>query len=502
MKFLADRIIKYRILVFTLFFAATLAFSLQLPRLQVVFDLGRLMLFNDNDLMFRKWTQKTFNSRGIIFLGIKGTGLFTPDGLRYIQNLTESIEKIPGVNRVQSITNVSCVTGKDNVLESSPLMEKIPETAEEMADFKTRLREHPLVSGNILSQDLQMSALNTYVRFDDTYIEIEVYHRIKDILQNAPPPEGLSLHLAGTHAIKVEIQSLILKDLMRLLPLVIIWITIIYFLNLRWAVGKHYKLGPGSVIGQLLIPVTGIIICMIWTFGLMALLKVPINILSSLVSVMIFAVGSAYFIYFLHHYYKITMVINDPREAVSYTFTGTWKPISLAALTTMAGFLSLVFTPLRAIREFGLFSAFSVFCIALFVLILLPAVLSLVTFRHTREQKKESVATITKDRFTEDIRRFAHLIVHQRKRIIFLSIVLIPLCIGGISRLKIDNNLVLFLKEKSPVRKDFVTFQSHLPGVAYLDLVIKGTEPDTFTKTEILEKVGKAGNIYAFKSAR
>ena len=115
------------------------------------------------------------------------------------------------------------------------------------------------------------------------------------------------------------------------------------------------------------------VIAVIWTFGLMGYLGVPLTILSSTMPVLLMAIVSAYGIHQMNHYYE------DRRpgkfEVLRHNARSVGLAILLSGLTVMIGFGSMVTLDFIPIRDFGLLTAFGDIVGVLAALYVLPALL-------------------------------------------------------------------------------------------------------------------------------
>ena len=98
----------------------------------------------------------------------------------------------------------------------------------------------------------------------------------------------------------------------------------------------------------------------------MSLLHFTFTIVSSIIPVALIAVGSAYGIHVLTHYY-IALVKNDKPMTKELHAEIIWSGVKevfgavfLAGLTTVVGFISLVTSPLEPLHSFAIFASLGV----------------------------------------------------------------------------------------------------------------------------------------------
>jgi uncharacterized protein len=65
-----------------------------------------------------------------------------------------------------------------------------------------------------------------------------------------------------------------------------------------------------------------------------------------------------------------------------------WKPLAMAAFTTMIGFISLLTSQVYPIKYFGLFTAFGIFSAFILALVFLPAAVMLLGYKPREKRSK------------------------------------------------------------------------------------------------------------------
>ncbi|WP_253714597.1 MMPL family transporter [Treponema sp. OMZ 803] len=198
-------------------------------------------------------------------------------------------------------------------------------------------------------------------------------------------------------------------------------------------------------------PLLTVIISCIWAIGAMALLQIPLTILSTVLPVILIAVGSAYGIHVINHYFdEVTQSKEISRETHSAQIVEAMSrvipPVFLAALTTFAGFVSFLFYKRRPHFEFGIFSSFGVLSAFIVAVTLIPAILILRGPRNPTIGGRFGVQpshTGIIDRIIAD----TLMIVHAHKRsVLLISLGCIIFAGLGISKLVIDNVLMEYFE--------------------------------------------------------
>ena len=116
----------------------------------------------------------------------------------------------------------------------------------------------------------------------------------------------------------------------------------------------------------------------LWVVGSMALIGLKWNVLTVMVTALTLGIGIDYSI---HMWRRIEVELekqHDHWKALRTSLNTTGMALTLSALTTMAGFLVLTFSPMPIIQDFGLITAITVMFSLVLSLVLLPVLVELV----------------------------------------------------------------------------------------------------------------------------
>src|SRR5262249_53845415 len=132
-----------------------------------------------------------------------------------------------------------------------------------------------------------------------------------------------------------------------------------------------------ATVRGVLLPLASLIIGVVWTTGVMVLTGTPINIGTLILPPLLMAIGVAAAIHVVSRYYQELGHRATRAAVVGATVEHVTLPVAVAWLTTIVGFGTLVLSPIRAIRDFGLYSVFGITAIFFVSLLLVPALLML-----------------------------------------------------------------------------------------------------------------------------
>ena len=118
-------------------------------------------------------------------------------------------------------------------------------------------------------------------------------------------------------------------------------------------------------------------IASLWVVGSMALIGLKWNVLTVMVTALTLGIGIDYSIHMWRRFEVELERRGDHWDALREAMDTTGVALMLSALTTMAGFAVLLFSPMPIIQDFGLITAITVFFSLILALMVLPVLVEL-----------------------------------------------------------------------------------------------------------------------------
>ena len=228
-----------------------------------------------------------------------------------------------------------------------------------------------MYKGVIVSED-GTTTIIIFSLYDNANIQ-ELANTVKQKTESLHLPEHI--YYAGSPMMITSIAHLISADLTRLLPIAFVLIAFVLFIGFR------------SFRGTVL-PMLTAIIAIIWVIGIMSLMGAEMSMVSNNIPIVLLAVGTAYAIHVLN---RIDQVKDNLNQAIIVALTSVMIPVILAALTTVAGFVSFIFgSYLTMIRDFGMYTALGTFIALVLSLFFVPAMVSAFAWKNKTSGVKDS----------------------------------------------------------------------------------------------------------------
>ena len=325
----------------------------------------------------------------LLVVGVSHADLLTPERLAQVGEVDRLVGQLPEV--VGSVTpfNVQTFQRQDGRLVLAPLADGggAPVTGEALAEFERRRAAAPDMLSALFNAQIPAASLIYSVAVQGDYGEFLT--RVRAILTEHA--DGLSIALGGWLPLYEATRRYITGEVPLLSALAALITLLAYLLSF-------------ASLRAVVLPLVTICTALLWTFGLMSLAGVPLSMASLMLPPLIFALGSSYSIHLLHRYYSTARARGAGAVAaggqsaratlalrgveVARATAGVSQTIVLAALTTAAGFCSLLLSGMQRLREFGLFAALGIVIGALVTMLVYPAVLARLPLPEPRQRER------------------------------------------------------------------------------------------------------------------
>ena len=216
-----------------------------------------------------------------------------------------------------------------------------------------------------------------------------------------------------------------------------------------------------------LVPMAIVIISIFWTLGIMAMLGQSLDIMTVMLPTMIFIAGMSDVVHFFSKYFEEISKGTERSKIYPLILKEVGFPTFLTLITTVVGFLSLLFSSIKPIKDFGIYTSIGIAIAFVLTYTLLPALLYLFT-------PKKLVAVHSHDNKTYNAMRHIMFWIFRNQKTIFVtSCLLVALSIIGIFNIKVNNILLEDLSDSVKIKQDFIFFDKHYSGVRPLELAVE-----------------------------
>lgn len=468
--------------VFTLFFA------LQLPRVKIDNNNFNFIPKDDPARVANKEVSKIFGEETPILLGVERNynNVFDLDFINQLRKINEVLLAMPSVKRTVSILNTEHIQVEDGAMVARPLIdENYTGSPAEVEALKYKLRDwSEMYSRTLISEDFKAVQFIVFlsVPFDEAGSPeaLAVCRKALDIAETWDFPDS-KVFVTGSPVISEIVNKATAHDLAILVPIVVLVVVGVLYLSFRRLLG-------------VLLPLLTVIISVIWALGAMALFGVKLSILSTVMPVILVAVGSAYGIHVITHYFDCMeenikeLSKDEHRVLITDVMKKIIWPVFLAALTTFAGFVSFCFTSVLPIFYFGIFASFGVMVAFVVAILLIPSILILTGPKVFHKSPKNEQTSTNLDSV---IARTFLLISKQKRTVLFFLVVALSGSTLLSRKIIVENVFVEYFKNDPTVANADRFVREKFSGAKEISMLIKADQDNVVVRPDVLLAVDK-----------
>lgn len=232
------------------------------------------------------------------------------------------------------------------------------------------------------------------------------------------------------------------------------------------------------------IPLVVLIVGVAWAFGLLVYLGKPLDVMSVMQPTIFMIVGLSALIHFFTHFIKKLKTGANKNESITAVYKELLMPVWLTVLTTSLGFISLYFTTIPALQDFGWTTGLGVLVIFLAVIMVSPGLLFLIPIKNSFSNAKSDKPNLLHGLFSWQLRN---------RKLVYLSFLGITiLCVFLGSKMKINGYLLDNLPVDHPIQEDFEYFDEQFGGSNPLEIYLSvGPDANSLLDLEVLKELEK-----------
>ena len=456
-----------------------------------------LLLEGDKDLKYLREVNQRYGSKDFLVLTYSPVSSFIEkETILNLQLLKSKIEKLTWVDSVITIIDVPLLKSTDEGLMDR--LKNYKTLAYPEIDRKRGFEEivnSPIYKDYVISEDGKTSGIVVYLKRDERLAE---YIKVKDKYFNQSVETGLTkeekknykefikeyenyknlynlrnhqniaeirdvinkygenakIHLGGIPMIADDMMSFIKSDI------IVFGIGVLIFIILTlWFIFRNIK--------WVVMPLLGCITSVIIMIGLLGLIGWKVTVISSNFIALMLILNMAMNIHLTVRFLQLkkeNLEISN-KEIVLIASKKMMLPILYTVLTTICAFLSLIFSGIKPIIDFGWMMTLGLIISILVTFLLLPSLLS--SFSSENEIKvKDTENSLVTTALGSIAKKSSYLIFGTTFLIIILSIF-------GISKLEVENSFINYFDKETEIYKGMKKIDEDLGGTTPLNVILK-----------------------------
>jgi uncharacterized protein len=431
-----------------------------------------LLIEGDPDLEYLREINKRYGSKDFLVLTYTpNEGMVAESSINNLLSLKYKIQSLKWVHSVITLLDIPLLNNSE-----APLQERLQsfktlkdEDVDKERGFKEILNS-PVFRNFVISEDGNTSGIIVYIKKNElenienkTKKEIENYKdnlkkenhenilQIREIIKSYD--DIGKIYLGGIPMIADDMMSFIKSDIVVFgLGVLLFIIATLWFVfrKLIW----------------IIIPISSCFFSVLIMTGLLGLLGWKVTVISSNFIALMLILTMAMNIHMSTRFLQLknSFPASNNFEIISLTTGKMFWPIFYTVLTTVCAFLSLIFSGIKPIIDFGWMMTFGLVTSFIITFTLLPTLLSFVSNNRidVKEDKESKITSF-----------FAKISINNKYTIFTITGFVIILSVIGISRLEVENSFINYFNKNTEIYKGMKLIDEKLGGTTPLEVILK-----------------------------
>ena len=451
-------------------------------QVRITFNGGKVLPVTDSAyIRYMQFKQLFGQDASTMVIGFKSDKIFDASVFNDWKQAGDRLQKVEGVKGVISVANLYNLN-KDTLKHSfvlKPLTNHLLTSNLAADSVRQQILSLPFYKGLILSDDGQSTLMA--ITFDgkilNTPKRVPIINAVLKEGKDFEAKHGIKVHYSGLPLIRTAAGDLMKHEFILFLALSLLITTLILLLVFR----SGYPV---------LFPVIVVLLGVTWSMGILVLMHYEITILTGIVPPLVVIIGIPNCVFILNKYYYEFSLTGDKMQALHTVIEKVGITTFIANITTAIGFGVLCFTNSELLTQFGLVASISIMATFALSLVLIPIIFSYLPNPKARQSaiKDRKLIRIT-------LEKLDHLVVNYRKAIYVVTVVLVVICLYGLSRINVNGYVVDDLPKSSNTLTDLQFFENNFKGVLPLEVSIDTKRKNGVMNQAVIRKVEKLENL-------
>ena len=469
--------------IFTLLLIILLSFGYFSKDFRLDASSDTLLIEGDPDLEYLKEITERYGSKEFLVLTYTpNEGMISESSINNLLSLKYKIQSLDWVHSVITLLDIPLLNNSDASLQER--LGSFKTLKDENIDIERGFKEilnSPVFRNFVISEDGKTSGIIVYIKKDElkdienkTKEEIEIYKdglkkknhknitQIREVIKSYN--DVGKIYLGGIPMIADDMMSFIKSDIIIFgLGVLLFIIATLWFIfrKLIW----------------IIVPISSCFFSVLIMTGLLGILGWKVTVISSNFIALMLILTMAMNI---HMSTRFLQLRNDfPNlanfEIISMTTKKMFWPIIYTVLTTICAFLSLIFSGIKPIIDFGWMMTLGLITSFIITFSLLPTLLNFMS--------KDNIK-IKEDRDSKITSFFGKISINNKSSIFIITGLVIILSVVGINRLEVENSFINYFNKNTEIYKGMKLIDENLGGTTPLEIILKFPEK---VKAETIE---------------
>ena len=462
--------------IFVILIIAVLSFGYFSKDFRLDASSETLLIEGDPDLEYLREINNRYGSKEFLILTYTpNEGMVTDNSINNLLSLKYKIQSLDWVHSVITLLDIPLLDNSD-----APIQERLEsfktlkdEDADKERGFKEIL-DSPVFRNFVISEDGKTSGIIVNIKqkspLEDiknkSKKEIEEYRdkvkkqnhenilEIRDVIKSY---EDIGkIYLGGIPMIADDMMTFIKSDIIVFgLGVLLFIIATLWFVfrKLIW----------------IIVPISSCFFSVVIMMGLLGLLGWKVTVISSNFIALMLILTMAMNIHMSTRFLQLrkTNPSKTNLEILTLTTCKMFWPILYTVITTVIAFLSLIFSEIKPIIDFGWMMTLGLITSFIITFTLLPTLLN---FTPTKNM------SVKEDEGSKITKLLGSLSLNYQIPIFVITIIVIGFSLYGISKLEVENSFINYFSKKTEIYKGMKLIDEELGGTTPLEVILKFPE--------------------------
>ncbi|MBN2618152.1 MAG: MMPL family transporter [Spirochaetales bacterium] len=425
--------------------------------------------------------ENSTESSAYLIMGLEtknNQNLYTIEGLEALYKVISNISEFDEVLSSHSIFSIQTPNTGENgrLITSSPLpLGLYPKNNIELETFTKNVVNNPFLENTLICNDGKL--INTiFTTIKTTENKDSFLSRIQKATK--PLENYYNVSFAGDLILGERANFYLEKDFITLLIGALFIMLVIFFFSFRAR-------------RAIFLPIALVLVGVIWALGLMGLLGFKITVVSCVVPALVLTIGNSYTIHVINELFRNSHENSFSKDWISKAVLHINNTIIIASLTTVVGFLSLLFTNQGIMKEFAISISFGILSVAILSLFLLPAIFSLLnkpSDLHSHKANKGKTVTL--------LGHLGFIVTKHYKLFLLLSVIFISISILILPKLRVGSDYYNYFPKNDLIIQENLELFKKNGGINLLHITLTSDTAEYFTSNEGLKLLDKLDTYF------
>ena len=460
-------------LIFTVLILCLIVFGYYTKDFRLDASSDTLLIDGDPDLKYLKEINERYNAKEFLVLTYTPKEAMTSESsINNLLSLKYKIQSLEWVHSVITLLDIPLLNSTDKTLTER--LQNFSTLKSEGIDKERGFNEilnSPVFRNFVISEDGKTTGIIINIKKDEKLKEFEgksknEIENYKDTIKKKNHKNIIQIreiiktynhvgkiHLGGIPMIADDMMSFIKNDI------IVFGIGVLLFIIATlWFVFRKLV--------WIIVPISSCFFSVLIMIGLLGLLGWKVTVISSNFIALMLILTMAMNIHMSTRFLQLKKINPNLKnsEIILMTTSKMFWPIIYTVLTTICAFLSLLFSEIKPIIDFGWMMTLGLITSFIITFTLLPTLLNFFSNEkiEIQEEKKSKITLF-----------LGNISIYNKKTIFSITLVAIILSVIGISRLEVENSFINYFNKNTEIYQGMKLIDEKLGGTTPLEVILK-----------------------------